>query len=176
VIWRFDDISGNTDTDKLARMVGAVSPVSDTIYLCVSPLYHANVGGRVFPAVFKAYSDIRAFYNVDYAWCPLTLPVVENAVVVSHGLLHIDHRLLNYQAQELSILTAAALTKSDVFVPPFNKYNQDTEAICEKAGIGLVKFEDGWKSAEHNKWDACHGLWYVHSWMWTVEKFMEWLR
>jgi len=61
-----------------------------------------------------------------------------------------------------------------VFVPPFNKWDTDTETICKRYNIELVKFEDGWKSMDHHSYDPEHKLWYCHSRRWTVDSFREW--
>ena len=182
MIFRFDDISRNTDINKLSEMVDIVEPFVDKIYICISPLYHfiPDEPERVFPAIFKAYSDFKCFYDVNYALYPFDLPcnIIKNkkVTIASHGLLHVDHRLLTYQSQEMSILTSASLTKSKVFVPPFNKYNQDSERICKEAGIVLIRFEDGWKSVECNAFDKKHDKWYLHSWRWNIDNFKKWVQ
>jgi len=89
--------------------------------------------------------------------------------------VHVDHRLLKKEAQELSILVSCSLSKSKIFVPPFNKWNKDTDEICEEHGIELVKFEDGWLCMEYNNFDVNHDLWYVHSREFTVESFKKWI-
>jgi hypothetical protein len=67
------------------------------------------------------------------------------------------------------------LTNSKTFVPPFNKWNRDTEAICSEWRVELVKFESGWKSMEHEPWDKAHGRWYLHPRFWTVDKMAEYM-
>ena len=174
MIFRFDDVCGNSDIQKLTKMAEfiykKVGPI-DT-WFCISPLYHKVENGRVFPARFKALSDHREFYKVDY--CKIPKPI-ENITFVSHGLLHIDHRLLNKETQELSIITAKHLIRSKIFVPPFNKWNDITEKICFDNFIQLVRFEDGWLSAEHNEFNKDHDLWYLHGWRWDMKRLEEWL-
>ena len=94
---------------------------------------------------------------------------------VSHGLIHVDHRLLSREAQEMSILTSCSLAKSKVFVPPFNKWNKDSEDICREHNIQLVKFEDGWLCMEYNDFNPDQELWYIHSREFTLDSFREWL-
>jgi hypothetical protein len=72
----------------------------------ISPLWFSGCGDRVFPAIFKAYSDQRHFLRPDSCGIPASPPGVERA---SHGLFHLDHRLLGEEAQEMSILASCAL-------------------------------------------------------------------
>jgi D-lyxose ketol-isomerase len=75
----------------------------------------------------------------------------------------------------MSILVSASLVKAKIFIPPFNKWNKDTEDICRDSAIELVKFEDGWKCAEYNKFDPSQILWYLHHREFTSETFKRWL-
>ena len=93
--------------------------------------------------------------------------------MASHGLIHVDHRLMTKEAQELSILTSASLVKANVFIPPFNKWNKDTESICDEHGIELIKFEDGWLCMEYNSYDDNHDKWYLHAREFSIEKFKK---
>lgn len=179
MIFRFDDISVNSDmvlvnqmTDYIldtiedARVIWAVSPM-------VYALDNEKVKGRVFPSIFNAYSDHRKFYKIDKIGVPELHPNVTSA---GHGLFHVDHRLLTYEVQEMSIISSCHLVGANIFVPPFNKWNKDTESICIENGIVLIKWENNWLSCEHNKFDSEHEKWYVHSYAWTFDKFKEWLK
>jgi hypothetical protein len=188
-ILRFDDICGNTDMAKVYRMVEHIKKnVPDAIiWFCVSTLFHdldnPTIKGiepapvkeehreMVFPPVLCALSDHRAFYMVDRCLVP-TCP--KDIVMVTHGLVHRDHRLLSYAAQEMSIVTSASLVKSTIFVPPFNKWNEDTEDICDEHGITLVKFEEGWKHMKHNRFDRGEHKYYLHSCDFTIDDFKKW--
>ncbi len=175
MIFRFDDYSTNTDHNKISEMVLFVMSKfpEAKIVLGVSTITHNNCGERIFPSILNAYSDYRKFYEVDKA--DSLEPGPSRSIIASHGLIHVDHRHLSRQTQEMSILVSCSLCKSKIFIPPFNKWNEDTESICEEHGIELIKYEDGWKSAEHNAFDPSHLLWYLHPYAWTVEKFKEWL-
>lgn len=178
--FRFDDICLNTDLEAAGRMSGFLKerfPDAPLLW-CVSPLVHdmsceqdSVKRQRVFPAILNAHSDHRLMYRIDLAGLPKTPPNVE---ICSHGLVHIDHRLMGREAQELSIVASCSLLKCKVFVPPFNKWNADTESVCQEHGIRLVKFEDGWLSMEHNAWQPQHALWYCHPRAFTVGTFQEW--
>tara|TARA_B110000858_G_scaffold188891_1_gene234984 strand:+ start:275 stop:832 length:558 start_codon:yes stop_codon:yes gene_type:complete len=180
-IFRFDDICVNADMElhiNIANQIKKVMPSAEVIF-CVSPLVHdmsAETGKskqRIFPKILNAYSDHRAFYNVDKCEVP-TFP--EWITRAGHGLIHVDHRLLTKEVQELSILTSCSLSKSSIFVPPFNKWNEHTANICTEHSIKLVKFEDGWLCCEYNEYNPKHNLWYIHAREFTLQSFTKWLR
>lgn len=178
-LFRFDDISINTDMGLVRKMTDFLLDeftVSKVVY-GISPLVHSIVtpdlvtNQRVFPEIFNAMSDHRNFYKVKLAGIP---KMDERVIRAGHGLIHVDHRLLTKEVQELSIITSCSLVDATTFIPPFNKWNKDTEAICREQGIELVKFEDGWRSMEHSDYIVWHQLWYLHSREWTFEKFKQW--
>jgi len=179
MIFRFDDICINCDMDKAHAMAEFMVKRFDAdIWFCVSPMVSdmsrrpSESPERVFAGILKAYSDYRRFYEVDKCGVPsVEMPSVK---VASHGLVHVDHRLLAKEAQELSILSSCSLLKTKLFVPPFNKWNLDTEIVCAEHGIALVKFEDGWLSMECNDFIPTHDKWYLHSREWTPHRFKAW--
>lgn len=83
--------------------------------------------------------------------------------ICSHGLYHADHSRLNYDAQQMSILGSCKYLNSNIFIPPFNRYNEHTEFICDEYDIKLIR-KEGWKSLEFESFDPEHKLWYWHSW------------
>lgn len=179
--FRFDDVCVNVPMQLHNRMVAYLLKKFDNpkIIFGVSPVVFDMGYGfgknnqRVFPSEIKALSDYTEFYKGSIAG----VPKWENEMYItpaSHGLCHVDHRLLSYGAQEMSILISCALTKSKIFVPPFNKWNTDTELVCIRHRIELVKFEDGWKSMEYNKYDKEHELYYLHAREWTMDNFKKW--
>lgn len=179
-IFRFDDVCINADmqlvndmTDFLfdrfpdCKVLWGVSPlVNDMSY---EKSYISKQ--RIFPKIFNAHSDYRKFYNVDLAGLP---ELHSRAVMASHGLIHVDHRLLDKSAQEMSILISASLVKAKVFIPPFNKWNKFTEEICNEHGIELIKFEDGWLCMEYNEYNDSQNLWYLHAREFDIETFKKW--
>lgn len=175
--FRFDDVCVNANKLMIRDITNYLIEKFPTcrIIHAVSPLVHSNCGERVFPKMLNAYSDYKKFYGVDVANVPC-VSVPQNVEYAGHGIVHVDHRLLNKQAQEMSILISCSLVKSRTFVPPFNKWNKDTEEICKENGIELIKFEDGWLSAEHNEFDSKHELWYLHAREWTLGQFKNWLK
>jgi hypothetical protein len=128
----------------------------------------------VFQPIFKAYSEHYAFYKVDKMGIPAVIPAFVQKT--SHGLIHGDHRLLSYGTQELSIVTSCSLLDTNVFAPPFNKYNDDTVRVCMQHGVQLQRFSDGWRSAEHNHFDPNIQRWYLHSREWDEGKLKAWLQ
>jgi len=128
---------------------------------------------RIFPEILNAYSDWREFYKVDYCGIP---KLRQDVTLAGHGLWHVDHRLLHYSVQEASIVTSCSLVNAKTFIPPFNKYDSDTQLICDEYEIELIKFESGWKSMEYNAYDHEHGLYYLHAREWTMEKIIEWFK
>ncbi len=178
--FRFDDININEDIDKTIEIAYHIREKIENskIIFCISPLVHdmshetGKTKERIFPKIMNAYSDYRKFYKVDKCGIPTIPSWITRA---GHGLLHVDHRLLNREAQEMSILTSCSLAKASIFVPPFNKWNKDTELICDEAGIELIKFEDGWLCCEYNEYNSEQDLWYLHAREFTLKGFEKWL-
>ncbi len=178
--FRFDDVCLNSDPGIIPVIIGVLltSFPGCHIILGVSPLVNSGCGQRVFPKLYNAISDPSVFYNVDACGIPDIVNNWNKEIVslAGHGLIHVDHRLLDLQAQEMSIVASCSLVKSKIFIPPFNKWNTDTEIVCEHHGIKLIKFEDGWLSMEHNFYREGHDLWYLHAREWTLDKLEEWLK
>jgi hypothetical protein len=128
---------------------------------------------RAFPRKLSAMSDHRNFFKVQKLGLPLG-QVTGVVRLASHGLVHADHRLMGREAQELSIVTSCSLVDTRVFVPPFNKWNKDTESVCAEHGIELVKFEDGWRHVNYNKFDPTHERYYCHTHDVTAESLAKW--
>lgn len=179
MIFRFDDVCINADMGLIQRMTDwlfETFPECEVIY-GISPLVHRMdtedyiKNQRVFPEILNAQSDYRNFFRVEIAGIPAFDGRVKRA---GHGLVHVDHRLLTMSAQELSIIASCSLVRATMFIPPFNKWNSDTVKVCLQNNIHLVKFEDGWKSMEYNKYNTDDKLWYLHAREWTFEKFIAW--
>jgi hypothetical protein len=170
MIFRIDDVSVNTDLEALEGILDTIKhycPFANFL-LAVSPmvhdLKHAPVADRerAFPRILSAMSDHRNFFKVDHAGIP-EAHGMRGAQFASHGLVHVDHRLMGREAQELSIVTSCSVLHTKVFVPPFNKYNADTESVCAEHGLELVRFEDGWRHVNYNDFDSGHDRYYFHT-------------
>lgn len=179
-IFRFDDVCINADMNLINDMTNFLFDRFPTCVVLwgVSPLVHDMseeknevTRQRIFPKILNAHSDYRKYYDVDLAGVP---DLNTRATLAAHGLVHVDHRLLPKPAQEMSILISASLVKSKIFIPPFNKWNKDTDEICKEHGIELIKFEDGWLSMEHNKFNESHDRWYLHAREFTLDNFKKW--
>jgi hypothetical protein len=174
MILRLDDICLNTDmshANALAEMW--TEHWHSEVWYCVSPLIFVRNDERVFPPILKALSDYRKFYEIDACGIP---DVPDSVTVCSHGLIHVDHRLLDRSAQEMSILASCHLLKSRVFVPPFNKWTSDMLDICRENGIHLVCFEDGWRSVECEPYTESIDKYYLHSRNVTHKQMESWLK
>lgn len=175
MMFRIDDVSVNTDRTKLTEMLRTIwerSPDA-TIMLAMSPLVHATKDERVFPLILNAHSDWRVFYGVQRCGIPLQIRA-DNVIVASHGLVHVDHRLLERAAKEMSILVSCSLLNTKTWVAPFNKYDQDCIEICMEHGITLIRWEDDWQHLKFNDFDDTPGgKWYFHTHDFTLEQFKE---
>jgi len=168
--FRFDDISRNTDKDRLWAMVDVLrSKVSScSIIFAVSIAGHemADAPGleveRVFPSMFHVESDHRVFYKPDWIGLP-DISVLKLAdKIAAHGMIHVDHRLLSRKTQELSILTSCSVLKTSLFVPPFHKWNAKTERICTEHGITIMRAH-GWRHLKFHNVSRQHTHYYVHT-------------
>jgi hypothetical protein len=151
------------------------------IMYCVSPLAFLSSecgknspdNERTFPQILNAYSDYRLFFKVKQCWLPKRDQLPKNVKLASHGLIHIDHRLLNYETQELSIIVSCSLLATYLYVPPFNKWDEDTIDICDENCIELIKFEDGWKCLEYEPFTEKHDKWYLHPREISIDNFRK---
>ena len=171
---RFDDISTRTDIDKAERMsVIALTGGFDEIIWCISPVTDSlALPEYVYPRPWNVISDYRIHYTSDSVGVP---EVPDNIVRASHGLVHVDHRLLTPEVQELSIVLSCHLVDARIFMPPKTFWNKDTSRICAEHGIELIRSEDGWLSMECNPYDSSHGLWYWHHYRHTENDLEEWI-
>jgi hypothetical protein len=120
-------------------------------------------------------SDIREYYRGDSCGLP-EMPIENYIVRAGHGIAHVDHRLLGRKSQELSILMSCSLARASVFIPPYNKYDKNTEAICTANGIELIRFEDGWLHSLYNRYRQEQERWYCHPYDVTVNQLSEWFK
>lgn len=179
ITFRFDDVCINANMDTVNQMTNLLFEKfpSCKVLWGISPLVHdmtkyrGKATERIFPEILNAHSDYRLFFNVNKVGIP---DLHKNIVPAGHGLIHVDHRLLTKEQQEMSIIISCSLVQAKTFIPPFNKWNKNTDEICKEHGIELIKFEDGWKCMEYNKFDVNHTLWYLHHREFTISKFDEW--
>lgn len=174
--FRFDDVSVNTDQGKIFKMTQLLYElfgVQCEVIYAVSLAVHDRNGAeglaaeRVFPSILHTESDYRCFYRVKRVGLPLLADFgpneVRKPVIASHGLVHVDHRLLSRTAQELSIVMSCSILNSRTFVPPFHKWNEKTERVCRENDIHLTKYDEGWKHLLYHKFDISHERYYLHT-------------
>ena len=172
--FRFDDICINSNMQTVNKMTDFLLENFEgcEVIWAVSPIVSKSEKDkqRVFPSIYNAHSNKSIFYNVDGIGIP---QLRKDVTFAGHGLIHTDHRLLDYDAQEMSVLTSCNLIGAKTFVPPFNKYNGDTINICFFNDIELIKWEEGWRCMDYEKWDGMHDMWYIHHNAFTFESFLQ---
>jgi hypothetical protein len=180
--FRIDDVSVNTDALKLSGMVKflrdkmpecrimvSVSPMVFDMSACENLLMRE----RVFPAMWHTRSDFREFYKMNKVGLPSFLDVLRktDVEVASHGMIHVDHRLLKRSAQEMSILTSCALLNTAYFVPPFHKFDRRTEKICVDHRIMIVRYDQSFTHLAYHPFDGRKTSYYFHTHDFTYEDF-----
>lgn len=178
MIIRNDDVSANTvDLKQVYDIINSKYP-SCTIYSCTSVLSKDSMRGSVYPDLPLKDKPLDYFFNVDRVKSAKSFIEHDfpNVSIVSHGLWHFDHTSVDSQLKKASIISSCRLLYTNIFVPPFNKWDEEMQLICESNGIQMIKSDlDGWKSFEHNNFDPEHELWYFHSWRWDSQKLKEYL-
>lgn len=168
IVFRDDDISANTDFDNMEgcyKVIKELFPDS-AIISGVNIISRGNKNGSVYPNPPFKKNKVDWFYNVDKFIQVEDLP---KTIIASHGLIHVDHSRINHDAQEMSILSSCSMLGTKIFIPPFNKFNEDTLKICEDNKIEILLTSHGWRSLEYNKFDKNLSKWYFHSWRFTPE-------
>jgi hypothetical protein len=176
---RIDDVSLNTDIAKLKGMVDYCNKRQWRVLLAVSPTCFSGEKSteRPVPLWCNPLSDFTIFYKYDKAGVPEEVfqwASEDKVALASHGMCHVDHRLLEHAAQEMSIVSSCSIVKTSIFVPPFHKWNTITENVCLRHGIDLIKYEEGWKHFSYNKpaqikmYDSV----YLHTFDATLEQFI----
>jgi len=179
--FRFDDLSINTDLDNLLNLLTVIwrrEPEAE-VYLAISPVVFSKdqlpleQQQRVHPRILTAGSSIQNYYRGQSCGIP-KVPADERIRRAGHGIVHVDHRLLSRETQELSIVVSCSLVDAGLFIPPYNKWNRDTESICQEHGLDLVRFEDGWRHVLHNRFDPRFSLYYMHPYDLTPKALDHW--
>lgn len=167
LIFRNDDVNPSTNLYELAemyKMIKGLFPDCE-IWSCVTLFGQANDQGSVYPETPFKQKTKDWFYTQANRFHGIFVPESE---VCSHGLYHVDHSKLTYDAQEMSIVGSCQYLKTKKFIPPFNSYDVTTEIVCDDFGIELVK-PLNWKSLEHEVFNPDQKQWYFHSWRFNLE-------
>lgn len=175
IIFRNDDISPNTNLEHVKDINRLIKKMPDTrVILGVSFFAKTNDDQTVYPEAPFKDMELSKFYNVD-KYIQSLHRIRSHFIdcdIASHGLLHVDHSSIDYDAQEMSILTSCNILETRYFIPPFNKTNEDTIRICENNEIELLH-DEHWKSLDFNDFDPAHEKWYFHSWKFTDRTFED---
>lgn len=175
--FRIDDVSINTNPVRLSEMVGILRSTyaGCSIVMAVSPCVFKSNDERVFPSILHREPDFRMFYKSNALGIPYEMTTMAD-IVAAHGMAHVDHRLLDKAAQEMSIVMSCSLAGSKIFVPPFHKYDSDTIAVCEEFGIELARLHDGMSHLKFNRVGDCdYYYFHTHDFA-TVEDFENQLK
>jgi hypothetical protein len=126
-IFRIDDVSVNTEESKLFNFIELLFNKfpNSKFLLGISPLvnnmseFSDKRSERIFPSIYNAYSDHKIFYNVQKCGIPNIIKKLIQKFGVQielagHGLIHIDHRLLTKEVQEMSIYVSCSLIESKI--------------------------------------------------------------
>lgn len=167
MIFRFDDISPNTDFDDLAQQLDILRENFNAKFIVgINILAKSNIVGSVYPNPPFKDRDKMFFYDVDRVinWGKIQSLNLDDEELCSHGLFHIDHSKLSRDAQEISILASCNFIGAKKFIPPFNRFNDDTKDICLSNGIDFINsdYSVEWKNLETEKFDPSHQYWYYH--------------
>lgn len=178
-LWRIDDICLNTNMQNVSELVRVIKERDKdarvALTVSVTCPNTRDADEMAFLRQWKPLSDNTVFYSMGRCGVPDVAALRDNGCAVwSHGLVHADHRLLHYYAQELSIVLSCSILNTETFVPPFHHWNDDTRAVCESHGLSLVKYEDGWSGSEHTDYDSSIAQWYLHPWRWDAKKLEAW--
>lgn len=175
VIFRNDDVNPNTDFIELAKIYQTIREYFPGARILQAVTIFGNYKG--IKGQGEVYQDDVPFKDNPNNWfyyvnaqLDQKFPRFKDIEIASHGLLHSDHTKLSHDAQEMSIVTSCNILNSKIFVPPFNKWNEDTDDICLRNEIILVKSKN-WKNLEYEEFNKNHRLWYFHSWRWTHKSF-----
>ena len=173
-IFRFDDVSPNTDFEELYKMFKVIKErfPKSRIISGINVLAKENAKGSVYPFPPFKHKEMDWFFNVNVFDNFKHRKLYEKA---SHGLFHFDHSNVPYEYQKFSIEVSCKILHTNVFIPPFNRYNEDTEFICKSAGIELIK-DKGWRSIDYNSFDYRYKRWYLHPRRWTGESLNEYFK
>ena len=145
---RCDDIFVDTDVDAVKRIWDIVHgfPVKHIIAVTPqgrgNPLHHMKPLKRGNDWMREATGEDYVFNNKELIETILTYQKL-GAKIAIHGLTHIDYRKLSYSEQldhitEAKTIMSLLFDEVEYFVPPFNKYNEDTLKVCKGLSLELV--------------------------------------
>ena len=162
LIFRNDDICSNTNLMRLREMYEVIKQEHPAVRIISGVTLFSSGGtkGSIYDDIPFKDKPTNWFYGVDSFIKDISRVPGE---IASHGLLHVDHSKISRDAQEMSILTSCNYLGTNLFIPPFNKFNADTVRICLNNNITIFNSKK-WKSIEFEPFNTDHEYWYFHSW------------
>lgn len=164
IVFRNDDVSANTDFKSMLEIYDILKTLHPgcRIISSITLASKRTNRGSVYDEVPFKENPVPWFYDFNQF---LDKKVIDDIPYekASHGLFHVDHTKLKQEAQLMSIYSSCQYIGTNVFVPPFNRWDWNTRQVCKQRGVHLMlDFE--WKSIEHEPFDPKHKHWYFHSW------------
>lgn len=172
--FRNDDVNFNTNCSNMVEIYDLLKKrfPDCRIISGVTLMSQRNFHGSVYCET--PFKDKPLNWFIDKVDTFLNMSQWSAYDIASHGLFHFDHSVASYSYQRFSIEVSCRMLKTKLFIPPFDKMNQETRIICENNNIEIIsRFKQDWKSLEFNKFDENHKLWYFHSWRYTPKQFEE---
>lgn len=173
LIIRVDDVSKNTDFVDLNKACQILhEKLGAEIWYCIN-IFSKKAKGTVYPDLPMKGRGLKYFVDIDNAESG-EFSIPSFVKIVSHGLIHAEHALLQEEAQLMSIMLSCKYLETDVFVPPFISFNETTEKICKENNIKLID-GIGWKSMELYPYEPEIKNWYFHHWRMNSKQVEDWL-
>jgi hypothetical protein len=166
VIVRNDDVSPRSNFKEIREMYALLKKyIPDVeIYSCINLISHDPDTSNNLNKKNIQYHTIDKMFDFK------ELPYLEN--IVSHGLFHFDHRAGSGDLVKASILGSCQILNTKLFIPPFWRWSDKMQRICDQNGIKLWTKED-WINFETTGFKENHDRYLFHSWRWTPEKLKE---
>ena len=171
LVIRNDDVNPNTDLDKLNTMYSIIKEHTNAEIISAINIFAKRSNKEsVYPDVPFKDKPVDYFLDVD---CMDRFKNVNLYRRASHGLYHFDHTKISKEWQKFSIQVSCKMLCTTLFVPPFNRFSNETEEICDELGINLLGRYEYWRSLDFEEFDSTHSFWYFHSWKFTLKQLKE---
>lgn len=175
-IMRIDDVSANTDLIDFKKQVEILRKYNFQLLVGINLFCKSSTNGSLYPDLPLSSKPYEYLLDVDSILIgPGILSFIKHDEIVSHGLIHVNHRDISKETQEMSIVASCSILNTKKFIPPFNAVNEDTFKICEKHGIEVIgnKHDREWTSLESNDYDPSKKYWYYHPWRLDAEQLED---
>lgn len=171
-IFRNDDVNPNSNIEDIKKIYALIKQyVPDAkIYSAINIFAKTSDNGSAYQQIVHNEID---FKDVDKMFDFSQLPFLEN--IISHGVWHLDHKHTDPEVQLYSIVSSCRLLNTNIFIPPFWRWNATTQQICRKNNIKLWVNEP-WVNLDDQPFDPSHKFYLLHSWKHTPESFEQILK